>query len=91
MSPMLVSVPMATWSTSNQLDHVVVVVQHALDALLRVVAEPVGHCGDADDPTLPGAGQQLLVPPQAAGLQAVAGQGVGAVVAEGDRSTPTPR
>ena len=41
---------------ADQLDHVVVVVQYALDVLLRVVAEGVGHGGDADQSSLGGAG-----------------------------------
>ena len=63
---------------AHQVGHVVVVVQDAFDVLLGVVAEGVGHGGDADQAAIFGAGGQFLV---AAGA-AVGPQGVGGVVAE---------
>ena len=37
---------------ANQVHHVVVVVQDAFDVLLRVIAQGIGHGGDADEATL---------------------------------------
>ena len=46
----------------HQLDHIVVLVKNAVDVLGRVVAQGVGHGGDSDEATFPGAGQELPAP-----------------------------
>ena len=56
-------------------------VQDALNVLLRVVTEGIGHGGDADQATFGGAGFKFLIFPGAP----VGPQGVGGVVAEDPR------
>ena len=66
---------------AHQLDHVVIVVEDAVDVLVGVVAEGVGDGGDGDEAALPGAGDKLVVPAGAPG----GAEGVGGVVAVDDR------
>ena len=52
---------------THQFDKVVVVVEYTVDVLARIVAERVGHRGDAAQSTPRCAGQQLLVRARATG------------------------
>ena len=66
---------------ANELDHIVIVIQDAVDVLRGVVTEGIGHGRNGNEATLLRAGQQFLVVAAARHRP----QGVGGVVAEDDR------